>query len=169
MQDCSQLAFLSIHTNDFTNVFSALPDAKRYRAVLGSAGLVSVYREWTNSLVLLLHLGSPAMSLEFTILVRFLRPAFTRLGHECQDLLSPCGRMHVCTYKTSVYTLTQKSFWGNGVRTHVNSKGKMPSTEKKKTPQRRVEPTTLHQAGQRAQHTTGPLNSLVRSVTSLSV
>ena len=27
----------------------------------------------------------------------FLLPAFTRLRHEYQDLLSPCDRMHVCT------------------------------------------------------------------------
>ena len=27
----------------------------------------------------------------------FLLPAFTRLGHEHQDLLSPCDGMHVCT------------------------------------------------------------------------
>ena len=27
----------------------------------------------------------------------FLLPAFTRLGHECQDLLSLCDEMHVCT------------------------------------------------------------------------
>ena len=27
----------------------------------------------------------------------FLLPAFTRLGHECQDLLSLCNDMHVCT------------------------------------------------------------------------
>ena len=27
----------------------------------------------------------------------FLLPAFTHLGHECQDLLSPCNGMHVCT------------------------------------------------------------------------
>ena len=39
-----------------------------------------------------------------------------------------------------------KEFLGNGVRTHVNSKGKIPSAEA----QRRVEPTTLHQAEQRA-------------------
>ena len=26
-----------------------------------------------------------------------LLPAFTRLGHECQDLLSPCDGKHVCT------------------------------------------------------------------------
>ena len=27
----------------------------------------------------------------------FLLPAFTRLGHERQDLLIPCNGMHVCT------------------------------------------------------------------------
>ena len=27
----------------------------------------------------------------------FLLPAFTHLGHERQDLLSPCDEMHVCT------------------------------------------------------------------------
>ena len=36
---------------------------------------------------------------------------------------------------------------GGGVRTHVNSKGKMPSTGKT-SPQRRIEPATPHQAGQ---------------------
>ena len=50
-----------------------------------------------------------------------------------------------------------KEFWGNGFRTHVNSKGKILCTGKKKSPQRRIEPTTLHQAGQRAQHTTNEL------------
>ena len=29
----------------------------------------------------------------------FLLPAFTRLGHECQDLLSPYNGMHACTDK----------------------------------------------------------------------
>ena len=56
----------------------------------------------------------------------FSLPAFTGLGHECQDLWSPCNGMHVCTDCTLVFTLYQKEFWGNGVRTHVNSKGKLP-------------------------------------------
>ena len=59
----------------------------------------------------------------------FLFPAFTPLGHERQDLLSPCDEMHVCTDYTSVYTLIRRSFGGNGVWTHANSKGKIPSTE----------------------------------------
>ena len=75
-----------------------------------------------HHLLLLLH--SPAISLEFTILGEifayvtvfnptievvtfrlrgwcmlgvFILPAFTRLGHECQGLLSPCDGMYVCT------------------------------------------------------------------------
>ena len=96
----------------------------------------------------------------------FLLPAFARLGHECQDLWSLCDGMHVSTDQT---------------RTHVYSKGKIPSTGKKSpqrieptmlascrtaspthyqraiaapTPDLRPQPTTLHQAGQRAQHIT---------------
>ena len=42
----------------------------------------------------------------------FLLLAFTRPGHECEDLLSPCDGMHVCTHYTSVYTLIRKSFGG---------------------------------------------------------
>ena len=59
----------------------------------------------------------------------FLLPAFTRLGHEHQDLLSPCDGMHVCRLDLGLYS-HPKDFSGNGVRTHVNSKGKIPSTRK---------------------------------------
>ena len=31
------------------------------------------------------------------MLGEFMLPAFTRLGHECRDLWSPCDGMHVCT------------------------------------------------------------------------
>ena len=50
--------------------------------------------------------------------------------YECPDLLSLCDGM------PSVHRLElglcshPKEFWGNGVRTHVNSKGKIPSTRK---------------------------------------
>ena len=40
----------------------------------------------------------------------FLLPIFACLGHECQDLLSLCNGMHVCTDWTSIYTLKQKNF-----------------------------------------------------------
>ena len=46
------------------------------------------------------------------ILGVFLLPAFTRLGHECQDVLCPRYGMHVCTDYTTVYTLIRKSCWG---------------------------------------------------------
>ena len=71
----------------------------------------------------------------------FLLPAFIRLGHECQDLVSPCDEMHVCTHKTSVYTHIRKSWGGGGERVESDP----------------IKPMTLHQAGQRAQHTTNEL------------
>ena len=43
-----------------------------------------------------------------------------------------------------------KEFFRNGVRTHVNSKGKFPLLEA----QWRLEPTMLRHAGQLAQHAT---------------
>ena len=42
----------------------------------------------------------------------FLLSGFTRLGHERQDLFSPCDGMHVCTDQTLLYTLIRKSFGG---------------------------------------------------------
>ena len=39
----------------------------------------------------------------------FLLLAFICIRHECQDLSSLCNGMHVCTDKTSVYTLIQKN------------------------------------------------------------
>ena len=57
----------------------------------------------------------------------FVLPAFTCLGHECQDLLSLCSGMHVRRQDLGLYSHLEE-FWGNGVRTHVNSKGRIPST-----------------------------------------
>ena len=56
----------------------------------------------------------------------FLLPAFTRLGHECQDLLSLCDGMHVCT---TVYTLIRKSFGG------MESEPMLSPTEKSTLPE----------------------------------
>ena len=67
-------------------------------------------------------------------------------------------RWNACEHRLDLGSYSHtKEFWGNGVRTHVNFKGKIPSTGKKKSPQRRIESTTLHQAGQRAQDTTSEL------------
>ena len=69
----------------------------------------------------------------------FLLPAFTRLGHERPDLLSPGNGIHVCT-DLGLYS-HQKEFLGNGFRNHVSSKGKIRSTggsEEGRTPRRCV-------------------------------
>ena len=67
-------------------------------------------------------------------------------------------RWNACVHRLDLGLYSHpKEFWGNEVRTHFNSKGKIPSTGKKNSPQRRIEPTTLHPAGQRAQHTTNEL------------
>ena len=80
----------------------------------------------------------------------FLLPAFTRLGHKCQDLLSPGDGMHVCTDWTLVYTLIQKSFYGMESEPMLTPREKSPLPEA----QRRIEPMTVHHSGQQAQHTT---------------
>ena len=53
--------------------------------------------------------------------------AFTRLGHECQDLLSPVWwNASVQRLDLSLYS-HPKSFGEMGVRIHAKSKGKIPS------------------------------------------
>ena len=57
---------------------------------------------------------------------------------------------NACVYRLDLGLYSHlKEFWGNGVRSHGNYKGKSPLWETL----RRFEPTTLHHAGQRAQHT----------------
>ena len=56
----------------------------------------------------------------------FLLPAFTCLGHECQDPLSPSDGVH--RLDLGLYS-HPKEFLGSGVRTHVTSQVKIPSTE----------------------------------------
>ena len=59
----------------------------------------------------------------------FLLPAFTSLEHEYQDLLSPCSGDRACVHRLDLGSYSHpKEFWGNGVRTHGNSKGKITST-----------------------------------------
>ena len=60
-------------------------------------------------------------------------------------------RQNACVHRLDLGLYSQpKDVLGNGVRTHVNPKGTSPVQEA----QRRFEPTTLHHAWQRAQHTT---------------
>ena len=89
---------------------------------------------------------------------------FTRLGHECQDLLSPCEGMHMCTDWSLVYTLIRKSFWGMEPEPMLTPREKSRLPEN--FPQRKIKPMTLHQTGQRAQHAT---NKLFGSCTGLNL
>ena len=62
------------------------------------------------------------------ILGVFLLPAFTCLGHEYQDLLSPCA-VYSRVHKLALVLYSHpKECLGNGVRTHVNPKGKISSS-----------------------------------------
>ena len=73
--------------------------------------------------------------------------------------------MHLCTDGTSVYTFIRNIFFfwggGGGGGGRMESEPMLTPREKtlyqKNSSQRRVEPTTLHQRGQRAQHTTNQL------------
>ena len=59
----------------------------------------------------------------------FLLPAFTRLEHECQDLFESV-QWNACVHRQDLGLYSHpKYFLGNGVRTHVNAKGIIPSTE----------------------------------------
>ena len=86
----------------------------------------------------------------------FLLLAFTRLGHECQDLLSLCNRIHVCTNVPLIYTLIWKSFGGMESEPMLLTPKENPFY-RKNSPQRRIKPRALHQVGQWAQHTTSEL------------
>ena len=56
-------------------------------------------------------------------------------------------RWNACVHRLDLGLYSHpKEFWGNGVWTHVNSKGKIPSTGK--CPQRSIEPATLWQRAQ---------------------
>ena len=85
----------------------------------------------------------------------FLLLAFNRLGHECQDFLSPCDGMHVCT-DLGLYSHPKESFFLGGGGGGVESETILTSREKITLPetQRRFKPAMLHHAGQRAQHAT---------------
>ena len=52
----------------------------------------------------------------------FLLPAFTRLGHERQNLSSPCDEMHVCTDRL----LSEGVFGGMEFETMLTPREKSP-------------------------------------------
>ena len=68
----------------------------------------------------------------------YLLSAFTHLGHECHNILSLCDGMHTNAQVRPPFILSSERVLGNGVRTHVHSKGKITSTrgsEKGSNPQ----------------------------------
>ena len=73
------------------------------------------------------------------ILGVFLLPAFTTRTWTSGSFESV--RWNACVHRLDLGLYSHPSFFGNGVWTHVNSKGKIPSTGK--FPQRRIEPATL--------------------------
>ena len=124
--------------------------------------LCCVYQNCSVSVLHLFLLPSPAMSLGFTILGEmrpffnpainvdifclhgwcvlsvFLLLAFTHLGHERQDLLSPCHGMHVCTDETLVYTLIRKRMESDPMLT---PREKLPLPEKSSSEEDRIHNT----------------------------
>ena len=55
----------------------------------------------------------------------YLLPPFIRLGHECQESV----QWNACVHRLDLsFYPHPKEFLGNGVGTHVNSKGNIPST-----------------------------------------
>ena len=108
--------------NHLSSISSAFPAIPLGFISLGEILMCVTVFNPTIEVVTFRHRGSCVLGV-------FLLPAFTRLGNECQNLLSPCDRMHVCRDWTSVYSLIRKSsFLRNVVGTYVNSKGKITST-----------------------------------------
>ena len=78
--------------------------------------------------------------------------------HEHQNLLSPRDGMHVRTDKTSVYNLIRKSLGGTESEPMSTPREKSGPLPKKSLLRGRLNSRRLHQAGQRAQHTTNELS-----------
>ena len=77
----------------------------------------------------------------------FLLPVFTRLGHECRDMLSPCyeSGSFACVHRLGLDFYSHlKEFLGNRVRTHVNYKRKIPSTGKFSSEEDRTHDAASH-------------------------
>ena len=94
----------------------------------------------------------------------FMLPAFIRLGHECQDLLSPCDES-ACVHRLDLglYSHLKEGFFCFVFFFFLGGGGGGEESEPMLTPgeqsllpeaQRRFEPVTLYHAGHRAQHTT---------------
>ena len=104
--------FQSSHTSDFKTgtPVASLPGAWRCRVCTGTGWLgVSIryvtFLFFCNPTIKVVTFPSSWREQAGCVLL----PVFTCPGHECQDLLSLCDGMHMCTEWTSVYTLIRKS------------------------------------------------------------
>ena len=115
---------VTVHTKDKASILLLLLRSQLY--LWGSSFLVTFLRLpqffFFQSNHRCSHIPSLWMVHAGCVFVDGIHPSRT-----CQSLLRPCGGMHLRIDQTSVYTLIQ--FRGNGVRTHVNSKRKIPSEE----------------------------------------
>ena len=93
------------------------------------------------------HISSSWMVHAWCVIVAGIHPSRTWMSGSFES-----ARWNASAHRLdlALYSYCEE-FWGDGVRTHVNSQGKKYSLP---DVQRRIEPTTLFQAGQRAQHTT---------------
>ena len=74
-------------------------------------------------------------------------------------------RWNACVHRLDLSLYSHpKEFWGNGVRTHVNSMGKISST--RKISPKNIENRTWHQAGQGDQHYQHAIPSRLKHVLS---
>ena len=68
----------------------------------------------------------------------FLLPALTRIGHECQDLLSPCDGMHMCAETRPRFILFSERVFGKLSQSPCKLQGKIPYTGKNSPEEDRI-------------------------------
>ena len=112
--DSTRLPFVTIHLTQSpcNDVLNSAPSSSSVIPTV-SLGFTILGGIFAYVTVFLLSLTIEVVTFRFRgwcVLGVFLLPVFTRLEHECHDLLSPYDGIHTRTDWTSVYTLIQKSF-----------------------------------------------------------
>ena len=110
-------------------------------------------RIWLKSLRIM---SNPKFSITDVVTFRlrgrcvFLLQVFTRLGHECQDVFSPCDGMHVCRPRFVLSSERGFFFFGMESETLLTPKEKSPKPEAQRrvtrdSPSRRTASPTHYQ------------------------
>ena len=121
LHGCIVLLFVAV-SNSVIFFFFCIPQLYlRGVTILGEIfAYVTIFNPTIEVVIFCLH--------GWCLLGVFLLPVITHLGHECQDLFESMW-WNACVHRLDLSLYSHpKEFWGNGVRTHVNSKGKIPST-----------------------------------------